>query len=227
MANEFLNSFGYQSDDRAEGNVPKQPHWPKQPKSEESSPEPIESLDVSGITETSESFAFDPESSPVVEFISPAPKTTIPPQAPTAYSVPKSEQTFGYLEYEEEKIEIEKVWFSPHPYHQCMTICEYVKDCMLHCERTLNILMCQPDAPMRRRQLALLQDCIEVCLLTTRVIARKSPIMKTALLYCARVCRLCTEESGRYADPVSSDNRSMCLHCATVCETFANKYQWN
>lgn len=228
MANEFPNSFGFESNERSEGKVPKQqPQWPITPPSGDSASDPIESLDVSGMTETSETFTFDGESSPVVEFVKPTVKMA--PTAPkvSEHAAPKQEQTFGYVEYQEEKVEIDTVWLSPHPYHHCMTVCEYVKDCMLHCERTLNMLMCQPDAPMRRRQMALLQDCVEVCLLTTRVIARKSPIMKTALLYCAKVCALCAQECARYRDPVSMDCRNMCLHCSQVCEKFASHYRWN
>lgn len=222
MANEF------QFDHRSEGNPPKNPQWSKQPSSGESASDPIETTDTSNMMESPESFSFEMESSPIVESFQPAPKTATPPTPPkvSSYVPPKQQQSFEYVEYEEKSVEIDQIWFTPHPYHHCMTICEYVKDCMLHCERTLNILMSQPDAPRRRRQLALLQDCIEVCLFTTRVIARKSPIMKTALLYCAKVCRLCAQESGKYRDPISMESQKMCLHCAQVCEQFANKYQW-
>ncbi|GMA56098.1 hypothetical protein C7445_105158 [Alicyclobacillus sacchari] len=148
-------------------------------------------------------------------------------QVPPAASIPMGlEVPGGQYKVVEEKVEIEEIWFKPHPHHQCLNICEYVKDCMLHCERTLHMLMCQPDAPLRRRQLALLQDMIDVSLMTTRVIARKSPLMKSALLYCAKVCRICADECASYADPISVSAKQCCLRCADACEKFISGYTW-
>lgn len=166
-------------------------------------------------------FSFDdPDSSPA-EVVFHTPQMPSAPPMATGFEAPG-------VQYEvvEEKVEIEEIWFKPHPHHQCLNICEYVKDCMLHCERALHMLMCQPDAPLRRRQLALLQDMVDVSLMTTRVIARKSPLMKSALLYCAKVCRTCADECASYADPVSQSAKQCCLRCADACEKFIAGYTW-
>lgn len=143
--------------------------------------------------------------------------------------IPSKKQHHGYMQYEvteAEIIEINKTLFAAHPMHQCPTLCEYIKDCMLHCQRTMHILMCRPNAYQRSRQIAILQDCAEVCHLTTCQVARRSPILKTSLRYCAKVCRICAEESMRYPDAESQASARICLHCATVCEKFVMHQNW-
>lgn len=162
----------------------------------------------------------DDDSSPVVQYA---------PQMPQTMSKVKSEpktHTYMQYEYEEEKIEVDKTLFAAHPMHKCPTLCEYIKDCMLHLERTMHMLMCRPDAYQRARQIAIMQDCVEVCHLTTRQVARRSPMLRMALRYCAKVCRTCGQESMRYPDPESQASARMCLHCADICEKFVRHHNW-
>lgn len=168
---------------------------------------------------TSESFSLDTDSSPVISTVQPKMQKMQPKPVAQGYS-------YSQFEVEEKKVSMDPTLFSSHPMHQCPNICEYLKDCMLHCERMMNVLAYQPDCTQRRRQIALLQDCSEVCFLTIRLIARKSPIMKTAILYCAKVCRLCGHECMRYPDATSQACARMCLHCATMCEQFTQGYNW-
>ncbi|WAH38698.1 four-helix bundle copper-binding protein [Alicyclobacillus dauci] len=158
--------------------------------------------------------------SPVVQYVKkvqPMPKPKPQPQQ------------YMYMQYEieEEKIEIDPSLFAVHPMHHCPTICEYIKDCMLTCERTMHILMCQPDVHLRMRKIAMLQDCAEVCFLTTRQVARRSPMLRMSLRYCAKVCRTCGHECMRYPDPESQACSRMCLHAADVCEKFVNQQKWS
>lgn len=175
-----------------------------------------------GENESPELSMMDDESSPMYQtsqsYATPTQQTPLPAKNPSTYM---------HYEMEEESIEISKMLFAVHPMHKCPTLCEYIKDCMLHCERTMHILMCRPDAYQRSRQIAILQDCIEVCHLTTRQVARRSPILKTALRYCAKVCRICSQESMRYPDPESQASAKMCLHCANVCEKFVQYQNWS
>ncbi|GMA60122.1 four-helix bundle copper-binding protein [Alicyclobacillus fastidiosus] len=214
MPNENNAEQDFTPDYRAEGKPPAKPSYqpkkayhvpPKPPIHEEESP-------------SYPSMEIETESPPHVQYVKkPAPK---PKPAPAPQ--------FMYLQYEfeEEKVEIDPGLFAAHPVHQCPNICEQVKDCMLTCERTIHMLMCRPDAHIHARKIAMLQDCVEVCLLTCRQIARRSPMLKIALRYCAKVCRMCGHECMQFPDPESQACSRICLHCTKICEKYMITKQW-
>lgn len=222
MSNEIHGPYGYDGKPRNEGNGQQKP--PNQQPMNQNMPVGNESSPMTH--STYESFSLDYESSPIVQSQQP----NMPHMKQTSKQTPKSDpKSYNYSTYgiEEKQVQVDMMLFAAHPMHQCPNICEYVKDCMLHCERMMNVFICRPDSSMRRRQIALLQDCSEVCFLTTRLIARRSPVMKTAILYCAKVCRLCGQESMRYPDAPSQACARMCFHCAAMCEQFTEGYNWD
>ncbi|MFD1677840.1 four-helix bundle copper-binding protein [Alicyclobacillus fodiniaquatilis] len=221
MANQEHGEFDFTPDYRSEGIPPKKPskaeHVPHYHMEPQSSPDIDHESPSAPEPKVTEKISFEFES-PVVQYV----KKPAPVQ-------PKQ---FAYMEYEleQEKIQLNQVDPSPfavHPMHHCMNICEYIKDCMLMCERMMQVQMCKPDAHLRRRQIAMLQDCAEVCFLTTRQVARCSPMLRTALRYCAKVCRMCGHECMRFPDPDSQASARMTFHCADMCEKFAAQYNWH
>ncbi|MFB5189888.1 four-helix bundle copper-binding protein [Alicyclobacillus fastidiosus] len=216
MPNENNAEQDFTPDYRSEGKPSYQPKkaYHKPPK-----PQPMHEEESPSYPSPEMQFSLEIETeSPVVQYVKkPVPK---PKPAPT------TQFTYMQYEFEEEQVEFDPGLFAAHPVHQCPNICEQVKDCMLTCERTIHMLMCRPDAYMHARQIAMLQDCVEVCLLTTRQIARRSPMLKIALRYCAKVCRMCGHECMRFPGPESQACARICLHCSKICEKYMTTKQW-
>ncbi|WP_206922693.1 four-helix bundle copper-binding protein [Alicyclobacillus suci] len=241
MPNENYHEqdFDFTSQFRSEGKPPEQPekpiHQPKKayhqpPKKqvpwEESPSSPDMQVSMEVESEPSPMYHMK---KPMKQHVQPTYKPPVAQPKPQPKAQPQQTE-FMYMQYEyefeEEKLEFDPGLFAVHPIHQCPNICEQVKDCMLTCERTLHMLMCRPDAYMRARQIAMLQDCVEVCQLTTRQIARRSPMLKLTLRYCAKVCQMCAHECMRLPDPESQNCCRISLHCAKICEKFLKCQKW-
>jgi hypothetical protein len=109
--------------------------------------------------------------------------------------------------------------FANFPSH--MGVVKTVQDCEVVCEQMTTILKSKPDVQNRIRQLMLLRDCADICALTAKYIARRSPFAKHMAGLCATVCQVCGTECSRFPDAESQHCAQVCWHCAQVCQSFA------
>ncbi len=96
-----------------------------------------------------------------------------------------------------------------------------IQNCEAACEHTMHHVMMTPDFEMRKKQMALLHDCADICMLTARYIARQSPFSKHMANLCAFVCDNCGRECAKFRDMESQHCARVCMHCAKECREFA------
>lgn len=96
-----------------------------------------------------------------------------------------------------------------------------VQDCETVCEDMTTYVRKRPDVEQRRRQLQLLRDCADICGLTAKYLARKSPFSNSIACLCAYICEICGNECLRHPDPESQNCARVCLNCAEECRRFA------
>ncbi|WP_425447440.1 hypothetical protein [Dethiothermospora halolimnae] len=93
--------------------------------------------------------------------------------------------------------------------------------CESTCENMTHFVKNRCDVERRRRQLTLLRDCADICGLTQKYIARKSPFSRDMAKLCASVCEACGCECSRFPDRESQNCACICLNCARECMEFA------
>ncbi|MBC2582051.1 four-helix bundle copper-binding protein [Clostridium sp. DJ247] len=96
-----------------------------------------------------------------------------------------------------------------------------IQDCEAICEHMITHLMTTSDIQSRRRQIQLLHDCADICTLTAKYIARRSPFAKSTANLCASICEACGAECAKFPDPESQNCSQICLNCARECRSFA------
>lgn len=98
----------------------------------------------------------------------------------------------------------------PESYKACITVCQL---CALECEICLQKMMgknSHNDCP------ACCYECLELCLLCMRALARNSPYAKDYCTLCAAVCDWCQEQC-------SAHNMDHCRQCAESCRECAEE----
>jgi hypothetical protein len=97
-----------------------------------------------------------------------------------------------------------------------------IQDCEAICEHMIHHVMMRSDFEMRRRQIALLHDCADICTLTAKYIARGSLFSKHMANLCAFVCDNCGSECAKFSDMESQHCAHICMNCAKECREFAS-----
>jgi hypothetical protein len=107
-----------------------------------------------------------------------------------------------------------------HKEHEMLI--KMIQDCEATCEHMMHhVTMMVPDLEMRKKQLALLHDCADMCALTAKYIARMSVFSKQMAQLCAFVCDTCGSECAKFRDTESQDCARKCRDCARECKEFA------
>lgn len=96
-----------------------------------------------------------------------------------------------------------------------------VQHCEAVCENTFAAVLGMYDGQTRAAQLQLLHDCMDVCSLTAKYIARASTFAKHLAAVCAHVCEMCGNHCLMHPDPQSQHCGQVCLECARECAAFA------
>jgi hypothetical protein len=64
-------------------------------------------------------------------------------------------------------------------------------------------------------------DCQEFCGLTSKLIARESPLIAIACLACADACKACAVACSRHDDPQVKECLEACKKCEAACREMA------
>ncbi|MTV50579.1 four-helix bundle copper-binding protein [Heliobacillus mobilis] len=96
-----------------------------------------------------------------------------------------------------------------------------IQNCEATCEHMVTHVACLHDVRQRSRQLLLLRDCADICGLTAKFVARRSPFAQQLAHVCACICEACGKECCRFPDRESQECAQICFHCARECEAFA------
>ncbi|MGG6313047.1 four-helix bundle copper-binding protein [Paenibacillus macerans] len=101
------------------------------------------------------------------------------------------------------------------------SLLEALQHCEAVCEFTDSAIIQRGDAGQRRKQVALLRDCADICTLTAKYVARHSGFAKSLAGYCAQVCEICGNHCLQHPDELSQKCGQICLHCAQECRKYA------
>ena len=123
----------------------------------------------------------------------------------------------GYPQYSRDHDDHDHEMHLPHE-----MLVKTIQDCEAICEHMIHHLMMRPDFEMRKRQIALLHDCADICTLTAKYIARKSIFSKHMANLCAFVCDNCGNECEKFPDMESQHCAHICMNCAKECREFAS-----
>jgi len=96
-----------------------------------------------------------------------------------------------------------------------------LQECKATCDNTTTMILSKPDLQFRTNQLRLLRDCVDMCDLTEKLVARHSPFTKRILSECAYVCDACANECLKFPDMESQRCAQICLKCAEECRQHA------
>ena len=95
--------------------------------------------------------------------------------------------------------------------------------CVTACETCLTLSI-QEGMPASLKDSANLQrDCIDICGVTARFIARSSAQMRRILKECIDICRKCAEECNRQTQEHYLQCGDICQECYQICEKFLQK----
>lgn len=95
--------------------------------------------------------------------------------------------------------------------------------CITACETCLTLSLQEGLSAQMRDSVNLQRDCMDLCALTARFIARNSASMRRVLRECIEVCRKCAEECSKHEQEHCQQCAQICQECYQVCEKFLQK----
>lgn len=97
-----------------------------------------------------------------------------------------------------------------HMLIKCITACE---TCMTKC--------LQEENPGKMRDCINLQrDCIDICVVTAKFMARNSPHTEHVMKECIELCRLCAEACRKHPMDHCQKCAEVCAECLHACEEY-------
>ncbi len=90
--------------------------------------------------------------------------------------------------------------------NRCIALCRY---CSVACLR-------EDDVKMMAKCIHLDMQCAEICTLAVNFMSLDSPFVMDVCKLCAKICRACAQECGKY-------DMDHCQHCAKACNECAEK----
>jgi hypothetical protein len=104
------------------------------------------------------------------------------------------------------------------------TVIQTLTKCITACEICLTLAVQEGvQAATLRECINLQRDCIDICALTTRFIARSSSNMRRILRECIDICRKCAEECHKQTQEHYQQCGETCQECYLVCEKYLQK----
>lgn len=103
-------------------------------------------------------------------------------------------------------------------YQSCINECNR---CMQVCEECLQSCLKEEDVKARAHCIALLQDCADICALSSRYMSRGSMYAKQLCGICAAICDACANECDRFKDVHCQQCADECRRCANECRKMA------
>jgi hypothetical protein len=103
------------------------------------------------------------------------------------------------------------------------TVIQTLTKCITSCESCLTLSV-QEGLPASMRECMNLQrDCIDICAITARFIARSSSNMRRLLKECIEICRKCAEECHKQTQEHYQLCGDICQECSQSCEKYLQK----
>jgi hypothetical protein len=98
-----------------------------------------------------------------------------------------------------------------------------VQDCEASCEHMATYILSLPDIRSRTMQALLLRDCADLCCLAAKVLARNSLYTAPIATLCAKICKACGIECGKFSDAMSQQCSKICMDTAGGCADAATE----
>lgn len=86
--------------------------------------------------------------------------------------------------------------------------------CLQACEECRTLCLEEVDVKSRVHCIKILTDCIDICDLALKFMARGSQHAKHICKECVEICEICAQECGKFSD-------NHCVQCAEICRKCA------
>lgn len=97
-----------------------------------------------------------------------------------------------------------------------------IQECHDTCLRTLTYCLEQGGQHAESDHIRAMQDCIDVCRLSTDAMLRGSRFHADIMALCAKVCKACEEDCKQFeGDQTMDDCARACRACADACRRMA------
>lgn len=103
-------------------------------------------------------------------------------------------------------------------FHDCIAACQ---QCAVECEHCATACLQEPDAHARAHCIQILRDCVDICLLSVRWMARGSAYAHRLCQLCADICEACAAECAKFSDEHCQRCAEACRKCAEACRKMA------
>lgn len=91
-------------------------------------------------------------------------------------------------------------------------------DCARVCKQTLSRCMQMGGTHTSPKHISLLNDCIEVCNTTAKLLQSNSMYHMDQCAVCQKVCEACAYDCERFQEQFMKDCAGVCLDCSKACE---------
>jgi hypothetical protein len=92
------------------------------------------------------------------------------------------------------------------------------RECIEACNATFAYCIEQGGDHVRPEHLKALMDCLEVCITTSDLVGRSSPLAGSMMEVCAEACKACEESCEEFAgDPTMERCADACRECYEHC----------
>ncbi len=95
--------------------------------------------------------------------------------------------------------------------------------CITACENCMTLCLQDPNVSHMKNCINLQRDCIDICVLTARFIARSSSNARRILKECIEICRKCAEECARHEAEHCQQCAQKCRECYDACDKFLQR----
>lgn len=95
--------------------------------------------------------------------------------------------------------------------------------CIAACENCMTLCLQEADVAHMRNCINLQRDCIDICVITAKFMARSSSNTRRLLKECIEICRKCTEECSKHAEDHCQKCAEICQECFQACDKYLQR----